>query len=172
LFETVNCSSSSYESYEAELQPTTERKSAAPHNLSIFKSYREVVLNRSFAELALRHPVAKDLLAWLADTSCPDEYFFVTLNQIHFNNADYSFTQETETPPCELQARYTRWEFSSPGLCFGRNTRHLCQFSVRDLTMLAWEARDALFVNKFNATTDALAAVCWAERVSTPRPSD
>ena len=40
-------------------------KPPPPYNLTIFKSYRETVLNRSFAEFIIKSPLSRALLKWL-----------------------------------------------------------------------------------------------------------
>ena len=45
-----------------------------------------MAITKDFAKYILHSRVAKDLMAWLEDTLCPDEMFLPTLNHnVHLN---------------------------------------------------------------------------------------
>jgi hypothetical protein len=135
-----------------------------PHNLTIFKSYREVVLNRKFSEHLLRHPVAKEVLDWFQDAGSPEEHFFATMERVlRLSSDNLMVVQNLEEAECPVMARYTLWEGESE--CMGIWRHNICQFSVGDFPELEDRARSSLFVNKFSVAEDALAAACWSERV-------
>ncbi|CAL8294021.1 unnamed protein product [Gadus morhua 'NCC'] len=61
---------------------TTRLKDAAPHNIQVFIGSAYFVLSRDFVTFVTTSPVAKDFLAWSADTYSPDEHFWATLVRV------------------------------------------------------------------------------------------
>ena len=55
-------------------------KSKPPHNVKIYKGSDQASLSREFVEYVTKSPVARDLIDWFADTLCPDEYLWPTIN--------------------------------------------------------------------------------------------
>ncbi len=55
-------------------------KPPAPFNLTVFKSYRETVLNRSFAEFVVRSTVSRGLLRWL---EVVDKEYPTNIDSVH-----------------------------------------------------------------------------------------
>ena len=54
-----------------------------PHNLTVFKGLKNVVLNRTFAEfLVSDNQVVRDFLDWAKEMSVPDESFYSTFIRV------------------------------------------------------------------------------------------
>ena len=53
-----------------------------PHNLTIFKGYKENILSRQSASFFIRSQMAQDFLNWLYDAACPEEFFYATLARV------------------------------------------------------------------------------------------
>jgi hypothetical protein len=141
-------------------------KTPAPHDLQIYQSFREVLLNRTLARFAAEDPLAASLHDWLSDAFVSDELFFATLNRLQPLPRDGGVVTQKdpeEEDYCPVEPRYSLWKFD--GHCFGHVTRSLCHFSLRDFPNLSYKSRYSLFVNKFNASSDAVATACWSERV-------
>lgn len=62
-----------------------ENKGPPPRGLKITKGNAYNIFSRKFIEFVLNNEVAKDLLAWSADTLTPDEHFWATLNNLYSN---------------------------------------------------------------------------------------
>ncbi len=82
--------------HQHELRPhkTVERHSPTPYNLTLFKGYKEVVLNRTEAAFLLDHPVSRQVLAWMADVYIPDEAFYATMTRTRIGVEDGLLRQE------------------------------------------------------------------------------
>ena len=149
-------------------------KGQPPWNLTVFKGNKNSVLNRTFCSFLLHHPVSKIYYRWLQDTDVPDESFYNTLDRVATNEEGSQISQNLEpTWPESLSPRYTLWIDSwimsfinTRTWCYGNVVREICQFSVRDIRGLTVSSEDSVFVNKFNASVDALALACWLERIS------
>ena len=64
---------------------TKKEKEEPPDGLTITKGNAYNVFSRAFVEFALDNAIAKDLLAWSADTLTPDEHYWATLNNLYSN---------------------------------------------------------------------------------------
>ena len=68
--------------YELMNAPINIPLDSPPHNLTIFKGYKENILSRQSASFFIRSQMAQDLLNWLYDTACPEEFFYATLARV------------------------------------------------------------------------------------------
>lgn len=64
---------------------TKHAKEDPPHNLVITKGNAYNVFSRAFIEFFLADEIARDFLAWSADTYTPDEHYWATLNNLYSN---------------------------------------------------------------------------------------
>ena len=60
----------------------TCRKPPAPHNLTVLKAQKNVILRRDFVNFLVYHPVAIAYYNWLSDSFIPDEHFFSTMSTV------------------------------------------------------------------------------------------
>ena len=88
-------------------------KRVPPHNLTVYKGMKNVVITREFAAFCLYDPLAIDLFNWLAFAEVPDELFFQTL--VLVNRTEYEATGRVEqdfgmVTNAGLMPRLTTWE--------------------------------------------------------------
>ena len=55
-------------------------KADAPHDVIIYKGSDQASLSRGFVEYVTQSQMARDIIEWFADTLCPDEYLWPTMN--------------------------------------------------------------------------------------------
>ena len=65
---------------------TKDKKDPPPSGLVITKGNAYNIFSRKFVEFALKSDVARQLLAWSADTYTPDEHYWATLNNLYNNS--------------------------------------------------------------------------------------
>ncbi|KAK7912745.1 hypothetical protein WMY93_012956 [Mugilogobius chulae] len=61
---------------------TSAIKLPPPHGIQVFMGSAYFVLSRAFVRYIQSSPVAKDFLAWSADTYSPDEHFWATMVRV------------------------------------------------------------------------------------------
>ena len=64
------------------LKSNGKPKEPPPHNIKMFKGYKNVALTRKTAHFVIHHPIVKQFRNWLVDTLIPDESFYATLTRI------------------------------------------------------------------------------------------
>ena len=52
---------------EFKVLPTKSRKSKPPHNITVFKGTKNVLISRNFSDFIVSHPVAVDYYEWIKD---------------------------------------------------------------------------------------------------------
>jgi len=57
-----------------------------PFNLTIFKGYKENVISRATGHFLTKTQLAEVFLHWLANTGCPEEFFYATLTRVSQSN--------------------------------------------------------------------------------------
>ena len=62
--------------------PSFYKKEPPPHNLTVCKGVKNVLLDRETAEFMLYSEVASDLYNWLQDAEVPEEAFYSTLVRV------------------------------------------------------------------------------------------
>ena len=169
---------------------TKEKKSPPPYGLRIYQGLRNLILNRTFCEFSLHHPVSRNLLEWFEDTLIADESFFQTLIRVRVdkaplkiirqsqemsnhwerkqNNRTFLVTQDNTVKIQESRevARYSHWmrNRKTEGECEGKWIRGICNYSLFALPSLLAN-RTELFLNKFSIDVDASAVGCMLEHV-------
>lgn len=142
-------------------------KVAPPHNLVILKGMRNVILNRTMVEFIHFHPVAKSLLQWISNSLIPEEGFYATLARVRIG-PNNNITQDLKAPNDEeiLFPRLALWE-TDLDPCYGGYIHEVCNFNSQDIPNLinATNYQTYLFLNKFEATRDPLAPICWRSHV-------
>lgn len=63
-------------------------KPPPPYNVTVLKAQKNVVLQRSFVNFLVYHPVAIDYYNWLSDSFIPDEHFYSTMASITIERKD------------------------------------------------------------------------------------
>ncbi|KAG7277975.1 hypothetical protein CRUP_020291 [Coryphaenoides rupestris] len=94
---------------------TTRAKDPAPHSIKVFIGSAYFVLSRDFVTFVTTSQVAKDFLAWSADTYSPDEHFWATLARLpgapgHIPQSQGDITDlQSKTRVCIYGAAELRW---------------------------------------------------------------
>ena len=131
-----------------------------PHDLVIFKGFKEVVLYRSFAKWCLDSDIGKDFLHWCSSVTYPEEIFFSTLTRINYQqHMDNGIThQDLKSPSSyyqnDLCVRRSLWE-ENVKICHGKMKRYICNLAIDDFpeALLKDEeggSSNCLFLNKFD----------------------
>ncbi len=145
------------------------------------------MLSRRFVSLALEHPSAVALRAWLSlGAEVPDEHFYSTLAADAFFLRDLG---ERVLRYGDVCVRFSVWTWG-PDRCSGRFVNSVCNFGMADLEMVRFEAishpprarsqaqarptlafffqirsSGCLFANKFNRDVSSAAVLCQADYV-------
>ncbi len=137
-------------------------KIIVPHQLKgqppfkLYKGDTYIAATREFVDFVVNNNISRTFLAWLNDTTIPDETFTLSLNRLPQAPGGYKI------PSGENNVRFRRWE-SNKTLppCVGNYVRDLCIFRTGYLQFL--RKRPELFVNKFHYDFDPVAIQCMEE---------
>ncbi|XP_059088386.1 N-acetyllactosaminide beta-1,6-N-acetylglucosaminyl-transferase-like [Tigriopus californicus] len=135
-------------------------KPPPPYNITVLKAQKNVVLQRSFVNFLVYHPVAIDYYNWLSDSFIPDEHFYSTMASITVERKDnntYIVEQIMPTIPNEdaFCFRKSLWNYPN---CSGQNIHWICKLGVMDLPII--QQSNCLMANKFNVNSDPIAIFC------------
>ncbi|XP_053309416.1 beta-1,3-galactosyl-O-glycosyl-glycoprotein beta-1,6-N-acetylglucosaminyltransferase 7-like [Spea bombifrons] len=139
----------------AYVYPSSDLKSAPPHNMTLFFGTAYYALTRHFVEFVLSDERAADLLRWSADTYSPDEHYWVTLNRL--KDAPGS----TPNAQWEGNIRAIKWrdqEGRTHTGCHGHYVRDICVYGLGDLQWITESPH--LFANKFDPRAYPLVTDC------------
>lgn len=143
---------------------TKVKKEEPPHKLTITKGNAYNVFSKEFVKFVLKDKIAKDLLAWSADTFTPDEHYWATLNNLYSNpflETPGGYKGHPDNKP--FFGRYIGWNTTKhlPRCKAGHFIHNVCVFSVQDLPMI--RNRPEIIANKFDIDYDPLAYRCMEE---------
>ena len=140
-----------------------EPLSPVPHNITLFKGSRYVIISRKFAHDVLTNAVYLEFKNWLKDTFIADETFFATIARVvHITQTDtktYKVTQNLQSFDT-TNGRCTRaviWSNVGKPKCYGGFVREVCMLTVQDLCseiVTKPNVQDCLVANKFRMSVD------------------
>ncbi|XP_061762207.1 beta-1,3-galactosyl-O-glycosyl-glycoprotein beta-1,6-N-acetylglucosaminyltransferase 4 isoform X1 [Nerophis ophidion] len=144
---------------------TTMAKDMPPHALVMFTGSAYFVLSRSFVNYISSNQVAKDFLAWSADTYSPDEHFWATLVRLPGVPGHISRSQPDVTD-LKSKTRLVKWNYLEGNVyppCTGTHKRSVCIYGAAELRWLLnyghW------FANKFDPKVDPVLIKCLEEKL-------
>uniref|UniRef100_A0A667XS49 Glucosaminyl (N-acetyl) transferase 4 n=1 Tax=Myripristis murdjan TaxID=586833 RepID=A0A667XS49_9TELE len=144
---------------------TTRAKDVAPHGIEMFIGSAYFVLSWDFVSYVTTSQVARDFLAWSADTYSPDEHFWATLVRVpgvpgHIPRSDPDVTD------LKSKTRLVKWNYLEGSLypaCTGTHMRSVCIYGSAELRWLLnyghW------FANKFDPKVDPILIKCLEEKL-------
>jgi len=148
---------------------TTRAKDAAPHSIEVFIGSAYFVLSRDFVTFVTSSRVAKDFLAWSADTYSPDEHFWATLARVPEAPGHIPQSQGDITD-LQSKTRLVKWNYLEGSLyppCTGTHLRSVCIYGAAELRWLLnyghW------FANKFDLKVDPILIKCLEEKLNEKR---
>ncbi|XP_056149249.1 beta-1,3-galactosyl-O-glycosyl-glycoprotein beta-1,6-N-acetylglucosaminyltransferase 4 [Lampris incognitus] len=148
---------------------TTQAKDAAPHGIEIFIGSAYFVLSWDFVNYVTNSQMAKDFLAWSADTYSPDEHFWASLVRVpgvpgHIPKSHPDITD------LKSKTRLVKWNYLEGALyppCTGTHMRSVCIYGAAELRWLLnyghW------FANKFDLKVDPILINCLEEQLEEKR---
>ena len=95
---------------------TRVRKSRPPHGIKLTKGPVHIIASREYVEYVIISEIAQDFLAWVEDTSIPDETFFTSLNY---------------NPQLGVPGSFTGWSIIVPGYLPGHHGPFVRYVNVR-----------------------------------------
>ncbi|GCC25010.1 hypothetical protein chiPu_0003414, partial [Chiloscyllium punctatum] len=139
---------------------TDVEKEPAPHNIEVFTGSAYFVLSYDFAKYITSSVVAKDFLAWSADTYSPDEHFWASMVRVPGVPGEIS-RSEAEVTDLQSKVRLVKWSYLEEALyppCTGTHRRSVCIYGSAELRWLLdyghW------FANKFDSKVDPVLIKC------------
>ncbi|XP_068452351.1 beta-1,3-galactosyl-O-glycosyl-glycoprotein beta-1,6-N-acetylglucosaminyltransferase 4-like [Clinocottus analis] len=144
---------------------TAAPKDAPPHGIEMFIGSAYFVLSREFVDHVAGSPVAKDFLAWSADTYSPDEHFWATLVRVP-GVPGHIPRSEADVTDLKSKTRLVKWNYLEGNLypaCTGAHMRSVCIYGAAELRWLLnyghW------FANKFDPKVDPVLITCLEEKL-------
>ncbi|XP_032372351.1 beta-1,3-galactosyl-O-glycosyl-glycoprotein beta-1,6-N-acetylglucosaminyltransferase 4 [Etheostoma spectabile] len=148
---------------------TTVLKDAPPHGIEMFIGSAYFVLSRDFVNYISSSQVAKDFLAWSADTYSPDEHFWATLVRVP-GVPGHIPRSEADITDLRSKTRLVKWNYLEGNLypaCTGTHMRSVCIYGAAELRWLLnyghW------FANKFDPKVDPILIKCLEEKLMEKR---
>uniref|UniRef100_G3N8J5 Glucosaminyl (N-acetyl) transferase 4 n=1 Tax=Gasterosteus aculeatus aculeatus TaxID=481459 RepID=G3N8J5_GASAC len=148
---------------------TAAPKDAPPHGIEVFIGSAYFVLSRNFVEHVSSSRVAKDFLAWSADTYSPDEHFWASLVRVP-GVPGHVARSEADISDLRSKTRLVKWNYLEGNLypaCTGEHMRSVCIYGAAELRWLLnyghW------FANKFDPRVDPVLIRCLEEKLMEKR---
>ncbi|XP_051806646.1 beta-1,3-galactosyl-O-glycosyl-glycoprotein beta-1,6-N-acetylglucosaminyltransferase 4-like isoform X3 [Acanthochromis polyacanthus] len=148
---------------------TTVAKDVPPHGIEVFIGSAYFVLSWDFVNFISSSQVAKDFLAWSADTYSPDEHFWATLVRVP-GVPGHIPRSEADITDLRSKTRLVKWNYLEGVLypaCTGTHMRSVCIYGVAELRWLLnyghW------FANKFDPKVDPILIKCLEEKLMEKR---
>ncbi|XP_062310817.1 beta-1,3-galactosyl-O-glycosyl-glycoprotein beta-1,6-N-acetylglucosaminyltransferase 4 [Osmerus eperlanus] len=148
---------------------TGRPKAPPPHALQVFSGSAYFVLPRDFVSFVGSSPVARDFLAWSADTYSPDEHFWASLVRVPGVPGGIPPTAPDVTD-LQSRTRLVKWNYLEGSLyppCSGAHMRSVCIYGAAELRWLLnyghW------FANKFDPKVDPVLIKCLEETLEEKR---
>lgn len=139
---------------------TDVKKDPAPHGIEMFTGSAYFVLNRDFAQYINNSTVAKDFLAWSADTYSPDEHFWASMVRVPGVPGGLP-SSAAEVTDMQSKTRLVKWEYmegSAYPPCTGTHVRSVCVYGSAELRWLLDKGH--WFANKFDPKVDPVLIKC------------
>ncbi|XP_067885629.1 beta-1,3-galactosyl-O-glycosyl-glycoprotein beta-1,6-N-acetylglucosaminyltransferase 4-like [Heterodontus francisci] len=144
---------------------TSVLKEPAPHSIEMFTGSAYFVLSYDFVKYISYSVVAKDFLAWSADTYSPDEHFWASMVRVPGVPGELS-RSEAEVTDLQSKVRLVKWSYLEGALyppCTGTHLRSVCIYGSAELRWLLdyghW------FANKFDSKVDPVLIKCLELRI-------
>ncbi|KAM9666851.1 beta-1,3-galactosyl-O-glycosyl-glycoprotein beta-1,6-N-acetylglucosaminyltransferase 6-like [Trichechus inunguis] len=136
-----------------------KKKNSPPNQLKIHFGSAYVALTKEFVQFALFNKIAIELFQWSKDTYCPDEHFWITLNNIP--GVPGSMAQGTS----DMSLRAVKWIFQEnihKG-CHGHYWQDMCVYGPGDLKWLYNSS--SMFASRFELGKYPLTVECLELRI-------
>ncbi|XP_067838807.1 beta-1,3-galactosyl-O-glycosyl-glycoprotein beta-1,6-N-acetylglucosaminyltransferase 4-like isoform X2 [Heptranchias perlo] len=151
--------------YGQMLFKTSIAKDPAPHSIEMFTGSAYFVLSHDFVQYISNSVVAKDFLAWSADTYSPDEHFWASMVRVPGVPGEL-LRSEAEVTDLQSKVRLVKWSYLEEQLyppCTGTHRRSVCIYGAAELRWLLnyghW------FANKFDSKVDPVLIKCLELKV-------
>ncbi|XP_051875914.1 beta-1,3-galactosyl-O-glycosyl-glycoprotein beta-1,6-N-acetylglucosaminyltransferase 4-like isoform X2 [Pristis pectinata] len=139
---------------------TDTKKDPAPHSIEIFSGSAYFVLSYEFAKYINNSIVAKDFLAWSADTYSPDEHFWASMVRVPGVPGELP-RSGAEVTDLQSKTRLVKWSYLEEDLyppCTGTHRRSVCIYGSAELRWLLDDGH--WFANKFDSKVDPVLIKC------------
>lgn len=147
---------------------TTVAKDVPPHDIEMFIRSAYFVLSRDFVN-HINSQMAKDFLAWSADTYSPDEHFWATLVRVS-GVPGHIPRSEADVTDLRIKTRLVKWNYLEGNLypaCMGIHMRSVCIYGAAELRWLLNHGH--WFANKFDPKVDPILIKCLEEKLMEKR---
>ncbi|GCB79362.1 hypothetical protein scyTo_0020199 [Scyliorhinus torazame] len=139
---------------------TNVLKEPAPHNIKVFTGSAYFVLSYDFVKYISHSTVAKEFLAWSADTYSPDEHFWASMVRVPGVPGELSMSH-AEVTDLQSKVRLVKWSYLEEALypaCTGTHRRSVCIYGSAELRWLLNDGH--WFANKFDSKVDPVLIKC------------
>ncbi|XP_029430931.1 beta-1,3-galactosyl-O-glycosyl-glycoprotein beta-1,6-N-acetylglucosaminyltransferase 4 [Rhinatrema bivittatum] len=140
-------------------------KDPPPHTIEVFVGSAYFVLSQAFIKYVFDSPLAKDFLAWSADTYSPDEHFWATLVRVPGIPGEIP-RSAPDVSDLESKTRLVKWSYLEEYLyppCTGIHLRSVCIYGAAELRWLLKNGH--WFANKFDSQVDPIIIKCLTENI-------
>lgn len=140
-------------------------KAPPPHAIEVFIGSAYFVLSRDFVRHVNGSQLARDFLAWSADTYSPDEHFWATLVRVPGVPGHIPRSQADVTD-LDSKTRLVKWNYLEGNLypaCTGTHLRSVCIYGAAELRWLLGFGH--WFANKFDPKVDPVLIKCLEEKL-------
>lgn len=144
---------------------TKVAKDLPPHGIEVFMGSAYFVLSRDFVTHINNNQLAKDFLAWSADTYSPDEHFWATLVRVP-GVPGHIPRSEADITDLKSKTRLVKWNYLEGNLypaCTGTHMRSVCIYGAAELRWLL--SFGHWFANKFDPKVDPILIKCLEEKL-------
>lgn len=148
---------------------TNVAKASPPPGIEMFIGSAYFVLSRDFVAHVNDSELARDFLAWSADTYSPDEHFWATLVRVPGVPGHIPRSQADVTD-LKSKTRLVKWNYLEGNLypaCTGTHTRSVCIYGAAELRWLLGFGH--WFANKFDPKVDPILIKCLEEKLTERR---
>lgn len=148
---------------------TSLAKAPPPHGIEVFIGSAYFVLSRDFVTHVSESELARDFLAWSADTYSPDEHFWATLVRVPGVPGHIPRSQADVTD-LKSKTRLVKWNYLEGHLypaCTGTHLRSVCIYGAAELRWLLGFGH--WFANKFDPKVDPVLIKCLEEKLTERR---
>ncbi|KAJ0067745.1 hypothetical protein NL108_010036 [Boleophthalmus pectinirostris] len=144
---------------------TRATKQPPPHGIQVFIGSAYFVLSREFVQYIQSSPVARDFLAWSADTYSPDEHFWASMVRVPGAPGHIPYSAP-DISDLISKTRLVKWNYLEGSLypaCTGTHMRSVCIYGAAELRWLLTYGH--WFANKFDLKVDPILIQCLEEKL-------
>lgn len=148
---------------------TKVAKEEPPHGIEVFIGSAYFILSQEFVKYISISQLAKDFLAWSADTYSPDEHFWATLVRVP-GVPGHIPRSEVDVTDLKSKTRLVKWSYLEGNLypaCTGTHMRSVCIYGAAELRWLLTYGH--WFANKFDPKVDPVLIKCLEEKLMEKR---